>query len=314
MMNIKSLMLCLTLATLLLLVACSPSDGDHPGHEYMPDMGHSIAYEANLYDYYYYNTWGTESDYYKLAQPRTPVKGTVPRGYSGIRPGASAAHNAGVMNMLSGKDTPNSISVPVNGSAPYHFGDNDAERNRAIAELINNPFPITEKGLAVGKDLYEINCAICHGSKGDGNGWLVDETNLNAKYPAQPRNFLDEEWTAKSNGAFYHSIMYGKGVMGSYADKLSYEERWQVIHWVRALQAKANKAVYSEAENTLNNIDVPGSMIAKPVLASDHSDSGHNDHGSEHNDDHGSEDHGADGHGHSDGENHDADHGHGDHH
>ena len=40
--------------------------------------------------------------------------------------------------------------------------------------------------------------------------------------------------------------MYGKNVMGSYKDKISYEERWQVIHYIRSLQAKDKKLEYSE--------------------------------------------------------------------
>jgi len=47
--------------------------------------------------------------------------------------------------------------------------------------------------------------------------------------------------------------MYGFNVMGGYSDKLSYEERWQVIHHIRALQAASKNLVYSEKENTLTN-------------------------------------------------------------
>ena len=57
--------------------------------------------------------------------------------------------------------------------------------------------------------------------------------------------------------------MYGKNVMGSYKDKISYEERWQVIHYIRSLQAKDKKLEYSEQANTLNPaFGVPGSQVA----------------------------------------------------
>jgi hypothetical protein len=49
--------------------------------------------------------------------------------------------------------------------------------------------------------------------------------------------------------------MHGKNVMGSYADKLSYEERWQVIHYIRALQAQNKGLQYDENGNTLNKTD-----------------------------------------------------------
>ena len=288
------------IAITLVVVSCSTPGHNDTGSEYMPDMGHSIAYEANAYDYYYYNTWGSEDDYYKLAKPRQPVKGTIARGYVGVAGSASPQQAYEVMKMHNGQSSPNAIAVPVNGSVPYYYGDSDAERERAIAEIINNPFPITEKGLAQGKELYNIYCGICHGEKGDGNGWLVDETNANAVYPAQPRSFLDDEWTAKSNGAYYHSIMYGKGVMGAYTDKLSYEERWQVIHWIRALQAKDDKLEYSETANTLNDIEIPGASMPKLAMdmdtgheeKQDSDNDSHEDHGEHAKDDHGDGDHG----------------------
>jgi len=128
-----------------------------------------------------------------------------------------------------------------------------------MAEITKNPYPITEDGLSRGKNLYDINCGICHGKKGDGAGYLYDsDLNPAAVYPAAPANFLSEEFVAASNGRYYHGIMYGKNVMGGYADKLSYEERWQVIHYIRSLQAKDGKYAYNEKENTLNNIDIPG--------------------------------------------------------
>jgi mono/diheme cytochrome c family protein len=118
-----------------------------------------------------------------------------------------------------------------------------------------NPFPIKAASLEQGKELYNIFCSTCHGEKADGNGYLLREDG--GKYPAQPANLINEEFTAASNGRFYHSIMYGKNVMGGYADKLSYEERWNVIHYIRSLQAKNVSKVYSEEENTLNAFAVP---------------------------------------------------------
>ena len=229
-------------ALFFVVSACGGPGPNDTGTEYMPDMGHSVAYEANYYDYYKYNRWGGADEYYKMAQPRKPVKGTIPRG--------NAGHAV--------SDNPNAIKVPPNGSVPYYYADTDAERLRATAEIGVNPFPITKEGLARGKNLYNINCAICHGTKGDGNGWLVDENNPNQAYPAQPAILTNDEFTGASAGRFYHAIVYGKNVMGGYTDKLSYEERWQVIHHIRALQAKDRSLAYSQEKNTLNAVGVPG--------------------------------------------------------
>jgi hypothetical protein len=58
--------------------------------------------------------------------------------------------------------------------------------------------------------------------------------------------------------------MYGKNAMGAYKDKISYEERWQVIHYIRSLQAKALKLAYNEFENTLNDVDRPAALEVSP--------------------------------------------------
>ncbi len=307
----------------LALSSCTPAENEYPGTEYMPDMGHSIAYEANHYDYYYYNTWGTEGEYYKMAQPRKPVNGTIARGFAGVVNTKSPAEKSTAMNKLSGQYNYNAISIPVNGNVPYYYEDSDDGRNLATAELIDNPYPITDAGLERGKELYDIFCGICHGKKGDGNGYLVAEENANAVYPAQPAILINDEFTAASNGRLYHAIMYGKNVMGGYADKISYEERWQVVHYIRSLQAKDRKLVYAEEGNSLNTVDVPAFRLPKNAMASKvkttymedydpgmSKGGGDHGHGGGHGDGHGGS-HG-DGSGHGDaghGESHGGDHG-----
>ena len=243
----------------LFLSSCQAPGGNNTGSEYMPDMAHSVAYEANYYNYYYNNTWGSEEEYYEFAKPRKPVNGTVPRGYAAIGlQGGNAGMDAAAK--VSGTHRTSDIKIPINGSVPYYYGDTEEERNRAMAEITNNPFPITADGLAKGKELYVIYCGICHGDKGDGAGYLVRDDG--GVYPAAPANFLLEEHVQASEGRYYHSIMYGKNVMGAYKDKLSYEERWQVIHYIRSLQAKELKLEYSEEANTLNSSAIPGASMA----------------------------------------------------
>lgn len=293
---------------IIILQACSPADGEYTGSEYMPDMGHSVAYEANTYNFYYYNTWDGASTegLWKLSQPRLPVKGTVPRGYAGVSMASNATAQAAMMDRLRGESSTNEMAVPLSGSAPYYYADTEEERLRATAEILDNPFPITADGLERGKELYEIFCGICHGAKGDGNGYLVAEENSNAVYPAQPAILLNDEFSAASNGRYYHAIMYGKNVMGGYADKMSYEERWQVIHWIRALQAKDKKLAYDEESNTLNEaFGMPASRLSQMAEhASDDAGEAHEAGGHHEEGEHGEESHGEEGHdeGHSEGE------------
>lgn len=239
---------------IVLMNACSPAGGNHTGHEYMPDMAHSVAYESNVYNAYYLNTWDEASVIKRkvLSNPHLPVAGTIPRGYEGFA-AANPSDFEQIHNMLRGGINTHSIAVPLNGHVPYHYADTPEDRVRASKEITINPFPITAAGMARGKELYTIHCATCHGDKGDGLGYLYNtDENPNAKYPAAPANFMQDTFYVSSNGRFYHAIMYGLNVMGAYADKLSFEERWQVIHYIRSLQAKAKSFQYTAEANTLN--------------------------------------------------------------
>ena len=280
----------IAIVTCFLLHSCQQPGGDSTGSEFMPDMAHSIAYEANYYNYYYNNTWGSQEDYYKYAKPKEPVNGTIPRGSSA------------------------NISIPgANSSAPYYYGNTEEERTRAMTEIIDNPLAITDAGLAQGKELYNVFCGICHGDKGDGNGYIYAETEA---YPVAPKNLvkgatgnevIDMEMINATNGRYYHAIMYGKNLMGGYSDKLNYEERWNVIHYIRSLQAKNIGVEYNQYSNTLNNVDRPAGEIVVAQLKEDNRHD--HEHGGEHHD-HDGDAHSDDkeGHGHDDDHSHEHDH------
>jgi hypothetical protein len=254
----------IAIVAVVLLNACSPAGGENTGSEYMADMAHSIAYESNVYTYYHYNTWDSASTFKRKAfsNPNLPVQGTIPRGYAGLYYATGPEAQKAMMEHLHGMNAINAISVPLNGNVPYYYADTNEDRVRATAEIIGNPFPITDEGLARAKVLYNTFCGICHGEKGDGLGYLVSDDNKNAKYPAQPANLLDSAFVNSSNGRYYHAIMYGLNTMGAYPDKLSFEERWQVIHYIRSLQAASKNLVYNEKTNTFNpQFGVPGSVV-----------------------------------------------------
>jgi cytochrome c553 len=245
-----------------LFSVCSPAGKNKTGHEYMPDMAHPVSLETNIYSAYEHNHWDNQSVFTKaeLSKTRERISGTIPRGATGVYYAGSS-----MLDIVRGKNASNAIAVPVNGEAPFYYGDDTEEkykdeRIRCEDEMIQNPFPITAADLAKAKPLYNTYCGICHGEKGDGQGWLV--TMPDSKYPAQPKNLLAEDMLSAGNGRYYYAMMYGKNVMGGYSDKLSFEERWQVIHYVRYLQAQSNKTEYSEKLNTLSNVEKPASGVA----------------------------------------------------
>jgi len=276
--------------------ACQEATGNQTGSEYMPDMAHSIAYEANYYNPYFLNTWeeGSVVSRKELVEPKGGVKGTVPRGYAGVYLAQNAQSREEVMETLIGLNSKDGIAVPVNGSAPYYYEDSDSGRVRATEEILYNPFPITEDGLAKGEELYNIFCGVCHGTKGNFNDGIYEK----GIYPLAPANLINEEFTSASNGRYYHAIMYGKNAMGAYKDKISYEERWQVIHYIRALQAEEQGLAYNAEENTLNEFAIPIGQVdaiaeLTPEMASEEEATEEMDAEGEHSSDeeHGDEDH-----------------------
>ena len=295
MKSLKYILVTIAVVVVIGLQSCQNAEGNSTGSEFMPDMAHSVAYESNYYNYYYNNTWGSQDEYYAYAQPKKPVNGTVARGFAGVSNPATI-EGMKVLAEAKGMLSPSQISIKPNGSVPYYYADSEEGRASAIAELVNNPYPITDAGLAKGKELYEVFCGICHGEKGDGAGYLVRDDG--GVYPAQPANFLLEEHVNATNGRYYHSIMYGRNLMGAYKDKLSYEERWQVIHYIRSLQAKELKKEYNQLVNTLNAVDKPAGAAglpklvdafylqsaSKPMMHSSSEAHSHNDHG--HSDNH----------------------------
>lgn len=126
------------------------------------------------------------------------------------------------------KPAPNTIH---RGWMPYEYENTNDDFARAREEL-KNPLPVTEANLKQGKAMFDINCAICHGVKGDGQGTLVER----GKFLGIP-SFADEGRVI-TEGSIYHVIMYGLNNMGSYASQTSIEERWQIVMHTQNLMAE----------------------------------------------------------------------------
>jgi mono/diheme cytochrome c family protein len=131
-------------------------------------------------------------------------------------------------------------AMPVPGTIargdqyPYTLGNDSAGYNAAAS--VKNPLPaLTAKQYLEAARLYQVNCAICHGDKLDGNGPLYKDGT--GPYQAAPRNFIgDPLMKTLPDGQYFHAITYGKNLMGSYAAQLNTEQRWMVIHYIREKQ------------------------------------------------------------------------------
>lgn len=225
-MNVQIIRLLPLALTALVLAACSRAGKDETGAIYMPDMTYSNAYET------YAASDVTTPEGHGMSA-RKPVEGTIPRGW-----------------------IPNDPAVKTNPGflmgymAKNHFTHDpakwDAEYAQAAAS-IQNPLQATEENLAEGKRLYDINCKVCHGDKGEGNGQIVElPGGGDGPYTARPPAY-GTRLPQINDGNMFYSVSYGKGMMGGYGFSLSVKERWQVIHYIKKLAGiGATPAVASE--------------------------------------------------------------------
>ena len=156
---------------------------------------------------------------------RTPKVEYMPDMYVSIPYDADDAEG---LNGMPVNSKPVAGTISRGGHPAYDIPDTADGYDRAKAEL-KNPLVDSEENLENGKKMYEIYCISCHGKKGDGNGYLSQAE----KFEGIP-SYKDRDINA---GSIYHVIMHGKNLMGSHSSQLTYNERWQIIHYVEKLRA-----------------------------------------------------------------------------
>ena len=125
-------------------------------------------------------------------------------------------------------------TIPRGDFMPYEIKDTNEGYDIAKASL-NSPLAVAQVDYEEGKILYDIYCGICHGTKGNGKGKLVEREKI-LGVPS-----YDDAGRAITTGSIYHVIYYGKNTMGSYANQLNENERWQVVAYVEKLKADLEK-------------------------------------------------------------------------
>lgn len=125
-------------------------------------------------------------------------------------------------------------TIPRGGFMPYEYEDTNEGYEAAKANLMS-PMDSLQVDYERGKELYDVYCGICHGNKGAGQGTLVKREKI-LGVPSYA-----DAGRAITTGSIYHVIYYGKNTMGSYANQLNEEERWQVVAYVEKLKAELEK-------------------------------------------------------------------------
>jgi len=179
---------------------------------------------------------------------REPIAGTVPLGYhEPVKPTEASRDIV---------------------SAPYEvvvFSGKEGYANTGREGSSTNwgtglPFTPTLATLKRGQERYQIQCAVCHGATGAGNGiatkyGLVGVANLNQQ---RLRDMTD--------GEIYNTIANGKNTMLGYGGVIQVPDRWAIVAYIRALQRSQNATINdvpADQQAALDGTNAP-STTAKP--------------------------------------------------
>ena len=157
----------------------------------------NYQYFPNMYESVGYKTYQESDAFPNGIQAQLPVEGSVPRGWQ-----------------------------------PYEYEDSNEGYESAKANL-KSPLIQNDENLKNGKKMYDIYCSVCHGSKGDGQGILMERE----KFLGIP-SYADRDIT---EGSIYHVLMYGINLMGSHSGQVNDEERWQIAQYVLKLKKDLKK-------------------------------------------------------------------------
>lgn len=122
-------------------------------------------------------------------------------------------------------------SIPVTGReiVPLPLTDQQSDEMKDAAAALENPVPATEESIARGKYFYEINCLVCHGENGTGDGPVGEKFVEKA-----PVDLNDAYTQDQAVGQLFFTLTRGRATMPFYRDALSPSERWDVINYVKS--------------------------------------------------------------------------------
>ncbi len=164
-----------------------------------------VEYMPDMYRSPSYETYSPNPVFKDSMTAQLPVAGTITRG--------EWPEDASLINAL-----------------PYAY-PNTLAGYAAAGDELKSPLEKTPENAAEGKVIFEKMCMHCHGKEGKGDGQLVQIE----KFPPPP-SYSNPALKELPEGKMFHTITYGKGLMGSHASQLTKEERWKVIQYIQELQ------------------------------------------------------------------------------
>lgn len=168
----------------------------------------------------------------------------------------SLESNMGYVVLDNGKETGDTLQanrMPVAGTIPRGYMPNPypatPEGYEASGANLHNPLENNEANLKEGQELYGKFCVHCHGAGGEADGLVA------GKLPGPPPTYSSLKNLPE--GKMFHTITYGKGLMGAHGPLLSQEERWKIILYIHKLQFPNGRPAASDSVATAKKQEVP---------------------------------------------------------
>jgi mono/diheme cytochrome c family protein len=129
-------------------------------------------------------------------------------------------------------------SVPIYGSvAPgFMYARTAMPQTITTMENIRNPIPADSASVNRGRIEFQINCAVCHGPLGMGNG-----TATKYGMPGIAIGAGSADATTRSDGYIFGMIRNGRGLMPTY-NRIEESDRWDIVNYLRSIQGKGTIA------------------------------------------------------------------------
>ena len=131
---------------------------------------------------------------------------------------------------IQNSEVPNDIGSPLGefsaGTDYYNTGKMEDQWGTGLPPQV----PVTMELLKHGQKEFQINCAVCHGATGQGNG-------ITSKYGLLSiANYHQDKYRQMADGQMFNTITNGYNTMMAYGDKVTVKDRWAIISYIRALQ------------------------------------------------------------------------------
>jgi mono/diheme cytochrome c family protein len=120
------------------------------------------------------------------------------------------------------------IAVVISATAAVAIAAQEKWTAPASAAAKRNPVRANAASIGRGKTVYTAACASCHGSSGKGDGPAAKDLK------ESPGDMT--KLGSQSDGALFWKISEGKKPMPPFATKLSDQQRWDLINYLRTLK------------------------------------------------------------------------------